>query len=127
VRTSWAKNKPIEGPGGDKTTAPGWVRIHNLPRFVYFNHAIHVNKGVGCSTCHGDVQNMPLMHQYASLQMEWCLKCHRAPEEILRPRSEIFNMDWSPPPDQKKQGMDLAALYHVAPSEHLTTCYVCHR
>lgn len=127
VRTSWQLDRPIAGPGGDKTTAAGWVRVHNLPQFVYFNHSIHINKGVGCSTCHGRVQDMPLMFQSATLQMEWCLKCHREPEMTLRPRSEIFNMEWTPVTDQKARGKDLAVLYHVAPAEHLQTCYVCHR
>ncbi len=127
VRTSWQLDRPIAGRGGDKTDAAGWVRVHNLPKIVYFNHSIHVNKGVGCSTCHGEVDKMPLMYQAATLQMEWCLKCHRAPEENLRPRSEIFNMGWKPPADQDKRGKDLIELYHVAPAEHLTTCYVCHR
>ena len=127
VRTSWQSDRPIAGAGGDNTTAAGWVRVHNLPKFVFFNHSIHVNKGVGCSTCHGRVQEMPLMYQSATLQMEWCLTCHREPEMNLRPRSEIFNMEWTPPPDQKERGKELAALYHVAPVEHLQTCYVCHR
>ena len=118
VRTSWQLDRPI---------AAGWVRVHNLPGFVYFNHSIHVNKGVGCSTCHGRVQDMPLMFQSATLQMDWCVKCHRTPQEVLRPRDQIFNMEWTPPPDQEKQGQALATLYHVAPAEHLTTCYVCHR
>jgi hypothetical protein len=127
VRTSWQQDRPIAGPGGDRTSAPGWVRVNNLPGFVYFNHSIHVNKGVGCATCHGEVDKMPLMHQAASLQMEWCLECHRQPERYLRPREEIFNMKWTPPADQEAEGKKLMELYHVAPADHLTTCYVCHR
>ena len=69
----------------------------DLPDFVYFNHSIHINKGVGCNTCHGPVDRMPLMYQYASLQMEWCLDCHRAPEKFLRPRNEVFNMRYEQP------------------------------
>ena len=115
VRQSWAKAEPIP-----------WVRVHNLPDFVYFNHAIHVNKGVGCSTCHGPVDKMPLMYQYASLQMEWCLECHRAPEKYLRPRSEVFNMAYVPPPDQRDLGAKLVENYHVR-KEQLTNCSVCHR
>jgi hypothetical protein len=127
IRTSWALNKPLAGPGGDKTVAPGWVRVHNVPQFVYFNHSIHIAKGVGCSTCHGNVQDMPLVYQAASLQMEWCLQCHREPEKFLRPRSEVFNMEWEPPANQIEEGKRLMDLYKVAPAEHLQTCYVCHR
>ena len=127
VRTSWALNRPITSSSGDKAVDGGWARVHNLPHFVYFNHSIHVNKGVGCSTCHGKVQEMPLMYQSATLQMEWCLKCHRAPEQVLRPREEVFNMEWKAPSDQESKGTELMKLYHVAPAEHLTTCYVCHR
>src|ERR1700716_2209673 len=69
-----------------------WTRVNQLPDFVYFNHSIHVNKGVGCNTCHGPVDQMPLMYQQESLQMAWCLECHRAPEKNLRPRDQVFNM-----------------------------------
>jgi hypothetical protein len=127
IRTSWATNYPISGPGGDLKSSEGWVRIHNLPDFVYFNHSIHVNKGVGCSTCHGHVETMPLMLQAANLQMEWCLKCHREPTQFLRPRDKIFDMNWEPGPNQAQEGAKLAEEYHVAPVQHLQTCYVCHR
>jgi hypothetical protein len=127
VRTSWQLDKPIGGPGSDKTVAPGWVRVHNVPHFVYFDHSIHVNKGIGCSTCHGRIQDMPLVHQAASLQMEWCLNCHREPEQFVRPRGEIFNMEWTPPKNQTEMGMKLLDEYHIAPAGHLQTCYVCHR
>jgi ferredoxin len=127
IRDSWQTNQPIGGYGGDRQDAAGWVRVHHLPDFVYFNHSIHVNKGVGCSTCHGRVDEMPLMYQHASLQMEWCLDCHRDPAKNLRPRDQIFNMGWEPPADQDIKGKELAELYHVAPVEHLQTCYVCHR
>jgi hypothetical protein len=127
IRDSWQTNQPIRGYGGDRQDAAGWVRVHHLPDFVYFNHSIHVNKGVGCSTCHGRVDEMPLMYQNASLQMEWCLDCHRDPNKNLRPRDQIFNMEWEPPADQAEKGKKLAELYHVAPLEHLQTCYVCHR
>ena len=122
VRVSWQTNQPIRG-----VTGLGWTRVHNLPGFVYFNHSIHVNKGVGCSTCHGKVDEMPLMWQAATLQMQWCLDCHRKPEEILRERDKVFDMTWAPPSDQAERGKKLAELYHVAKPEHLTTCYVCHR
>src|SRR5215467_7931586 len=74
-----------------------WTRVNQLPDFVFFNHSIHVAKGVGCNTCHGPVDQMPLMYQYASLQMEWCLDCHRDPGKNLRPRDQVFNMRYQPP------------------------------
>src|SRR6202453_3914691 len=74
-----------------------WTRVNQLPDFVYFNHSIHVTKGVGCNDCHGPVDQMPLMYQQASLQMEWCLNCHRAPEKFLRPREQVFNMRYQQP------------------------------
>jgi hypothetical protein len=127
VRTSWQLNKPIGGPGSDRISAPGWVRVHNVPHFVYFNHSIHVNKGIGCSTCHGRVDEMPLLRQEASLQMEWCLNCHRNPEQFVRPRDKIFDMEWTPPKNQDELGRELMKEYHIAPASHLQTCYVCHR
>jgi len=83
VRKSWRDEIPIH-----------WTRVHNLPDFVYFPHDIHVNKGVGCATCHGRVDQMPLMFQHASLQMNWCLDCHWNPEKYLRPRDQVFNMNY---------------------------------
>jgi hypothetical protein len=104
-----------------------WTRVHNLPDFVYFNHAIHVKKGVGCSTCHGPVDRMPLMRQERSLQMEWCLGCHRQPEQFLRPRTEIFNMSWRPDGDQAARGQTLAKEYNIKSVALLTSCSTCHR
>jgi ferredoxin len=123
VRESWRTNQPIK----DEFGQAGWTRVHVLPGFVYFNHSIHVNKGIGCSTCHGKVDEMPLMYQTASLQMEWCLDCHRAPQKNLRPRDKIFDMNWISPPDQEQAGRKLMEEYHVGSTEHLTRCYVCHR
>lgn len=80
VRDSFAKGKPLQ-----------WTRVHDLPDFVYFNHSIHIAKGVGCESCHGRVDEMPLMRRAASLHMEWCVKCHRHPERNVRPRDEIFH------------------------------------
>src|SRR5881394_3502573 len=74
-----------------------WTRVHDLPDFVYFNHSIHINKGVGCFSCHGQVDEMPLMYEENTLQMEWCLDCHREPERFLRPRNEVFNMKYHQP------------------------------
>src|SRR6478736_4664390 len=78
-----------------------WTRVNDLPDFVYFDHSIHINKGVGCNTCHGPVDRMPLMFNYASLQMEWCLDCHRAPEKNLRPLDQVFNMRYEEPSSAK--------------------------
>ncbi len=90
VRHSWATGESIN-----------WIRIHDLPDYVYFNHEIHVNKGIGCASCHGRVDEMPLMYQQNSLQMEWCLNCHRNPTNNLRPTAEIYNMAWSGPSSDK--------------------------
>jgi hypothetical protein len=117
-----------------------WNRVNDLPDFVYFNHSIHVNKGVGCSTCHGPVDRMPLMYNYASLQMEWCLECHRAPEKHLRSREQVFNMRYQPPSssnhltldgkdytDQIALGTDLAKKYKLRTVADITSCSTCHR
>jgi len=116
IRESFRTGKPIE-----------WTRVHKLPEFVYFNHSIHVNKGVGCASCHGQVNLMPLVRQVASLQMEWCLDCHRHPERALRPREQVFNMHWQPPADQLEQGRRLAREYNIRSVEELTSCSTCHR
>ena len=101
-----------------------WTRVHDLPDFVYFNHSIHVKKGVGCETCHGRVDEMPLMYQKNSLQMEWCIECHRAPEQFVRPRGEIFTMGYRPPVAQAVLGPELVREYAI---QSLTTCSTCHR
>ena len=75
--------------------------MHDLPDFVYFSHEIHVNKGLGCSTCHGRVDQMPLMYAENTLQMEWCLDCHRNPAKNLRPTSQIYNMAWEAPAEER--------------------------
>jgi hypothetical protein len=90
VRQSWATGASIQ-----------WIRVHDLPDYVYFNHSIHVNKGIGCASCHGRVDEMPLMYQQNTLQMEWCLNCHRNPGVNLRPTSEIYNMAWAGPSSDK--------------------------
>jgi len=117
-----------------------WTRVNDLPDFVYFNHSIHVNKGVGCNTCHGPVDRMPLMFNYASLQMEWCLECHRAPEKHLRPRDQVFNMEYKEPSsaspvtvdgkyytDQLSLGADLVKKYKLRTVADITSCSTCHR
>ena len=90
VRQSWATGASLK-----------WVKVHDLPDYVYFNHAIHVNKGIGCASCHGRVDEMPIMYMENSLQMEWCLNCHRNPVRSLRPTSEIYSMAWSGPTSEK--------------------------
>jgi hypothetical protein len=113
VRASFRSGQPLV-----------WTRVNDLPDFVYFNHSIHVKKGVGCVTCHGRVDQMPLMWQAASLQMEWCLGCHRAPEHFVRPRQQVFSMDWEPSTYQDALGKQLVQEYHIASR---TSCSVCHR
>jgi hypothetical protein len=104
-----------------------WIRVNDLPDFVYFNHSIHVAKGVGCDTCHGRVDEMPLMSQYASLQMEWCIDCHRAPERHLRPRDQVYNMNYEQPANQNELGLQLKQQYRVRDAFTLTNCTICHR
>jgi hypothetical protein len=114
--------------------------VNDLPNFVYFDHSIHINKGVGCDTCHGPVDRMPLMFNYASLQMEWCLECHRAPEKNLRPRDQVFNMRYEQPSsdkpvvldgkvytDQLSLGTDLVRKYNLRTVTDITNCSTCHR
>jgi hypothetical protein len=115
VRASWRENAPLH-----------WRRVHDLPDFVYFNHAIHVRKGIGCSTCHGQVDAMPMMHKTQALFMQWCLECHRAPEKFIRPRSEIFNMDWQPATLTAEQRAQLAEEYGLR-KKGTTDCSTCHR
>jgi hypothetical protein len=101
-----------------------WNRVHNLPDFVYFNHSIHVNKGVGCVTCHGRVDQMAAVQQAEPLTMGWCLDCHRDPSAFLRPREQITNMAWLPPKDAATLGKQLATQYDV---HSRTSCTTCHR
>jgi hypothetical protein len=116
VRESLAKNQPLV-----------WNRVHNLPDFVYFNHSIHIQKGVGCVSCHGRVDKMPLMWKAEPMTMEWCLNCHRNPEQHLRDRQYIFNMEYAlPEREQLKRGRELVAENHI-PVDRLLNCSVCHR
>src|SRR6266545_6745642 len=122
----WANSpflEPVRASFRDEK-ALHWIRVHDLPDFVYFNHSIHVKKGMGCETCHGRVDQMPLMQQVNSLQMEWCLNCHRNPEQFVRPRSEIFTMGYRPVVAQAELGPQLVKEYQIQPS---TTCSTCHR
>lgn len=101
-----------------------WTRVHDLPDFVYFNHSVHVHNGIGCSACHGRVDKMPLTWQAESLRMEWCLNCHRHPEQYVRPRDRVFDMSYQPPPDQIALGTRLVKEYHI---QSLISCSTCHR
>jgi cytochrome c7-like protein len=101
-----------------------WTRVHNLPGFVYFDHSIHIHKGIGCSTCHGRVDKMPLTWRENTLYMAWCLECHRAPERFVRPRESVFAMDYQPPVDQIALGEKLVEEYKI---QKLTSCSTCHR
>ncbi|MCB1742714.1 MAG: cytochrome c3 family protein [Gammaproteobacteria bacterium] len=103
-----------------------WNRVHRLPDHVYFDHAVHVHNGIGCSTCHGDVQQMPLIRQVAPLTMSWCLDCHRDPRPYLRPSEAVFDMTWTAPEDQPRRGDELLARYAIDP-ESLVDCSRCHR
>lgn len=116
IRDSFQKNQPLT-----------WIRVNTLPDFVYFNHKIHVHQGVGCATCHGRVDQMPLMRQAQPLTMGWCLSCHRAPEKFLRPRDQVFNMAYEAPPNQIELGLRLKREYNVSSVAHLTSCSTCHR
>lgn len=121
----WADSPMLEPVRSSLRTGQAlrWTRVYDLPDFVYFDHSIHVKKGVGCVTCHGQVDAMPLMWQTHSLHMEWCLECHRAPERFVRPRSQVFNMTWEPPV-RDNVGQQLVHDYHI---QKLTNCSICHR
>jgi hypothetical protein len=126
VRNSYRDNEPLH-----------WHRIYNLPGFVYFDHSIHVNKGVGCASCHGRIDEMPFTYQIPSLLMEWCLDCHRDPAKHLRPREFVFDMKWQPsdvidektgrPETQESLGPKLVERYKVKDPHDITSCSVCHR
>lgn len=116
VRASYRENKPIE-----------WERVHDLPEYTYFNHSIHIAKGVGCSTCHGQIDNMPAVYQANTLQMEWCLACHREPEKFIRPKSEIYNSNWQDGDLGTEERLSLKEQYKIRSKEVITTCSTCHR
>jgi hypothetical protein len=113
VRDSYQTNESIR-----------WTKVNDLPDYVYFNHSIHIKKGVGCETCHGRVDTMPLMYQEASLQMRWCLDCHRNPEKYVRPRELVTKMGYEPSEPQEVIGARLVKEYNI---QKLETCWTCHR
>jgi hypothetical protein len=116
VRQSYRDNRSI-----------AWQRVYNTPGFVYFDHSIHVQKGIGCSSCHGQINEMPFTYQVPTLLMKWCLDCHRDPAKNVRPRDKVFDMHYQAPADQASLGSQLVAEYHIRPPEQLTSCTVCHR
>ena len=139
IRASYRDNVPMQ-----------WTRVHDLPDYVYFNHSVHIAKGIGCDSCHGKVNRMPLMLQNASLQMQWCLDCHRNPVQNVRPREEVFNLDWDPSdraslakylravvpekpgrPDGRRPAADVARMQPNLAKDYdlhsLTSCSTCHR
>ena len=116
VRNSLRDNEPIK-----------WNRVHNLPEYAYFNHSVHLNKGVGCASCHGRIDLMPLVSKAAPMTMSWCLECHREPEKNLRPKEEIFNMKWAAASESEQLalGRELVKKNHV-PVYRLSDCSTCH-
>ena len=103
-----------------------WNRVSFLPDYVYFNHSIHIHKGVGCVTCHGEIDRMAITMKAHTLRMNWCLNCHRDPAKFIQPRNTVFDPSWTPPPNQLAMGARLVKAYHIHP-QHLTSCYTCHR
>jgi hypothetical protein len=115
VRASFRENKPIQ-----------WERVHDLPEYAYFNHSIHVAKGIGCSSCHGDVANMASVYKENTLQMEWCLSCHKNPEQFVRPKSEIYNTAYQDNLSAEEKA-ELAKGYQIRNRGLMTSCSMCHR
>lgn len=112
VRRSFETGEPIE-----------WVKVHDLPDFVYFNHAGHIQSGVGCVSCHGRVDRMEVVQQDAPLNMGWCLECHRDPDPNLRPTDAVTVMDWKPAGDARELGAQLRREHGIDPSTDCTTCH----
>ncbi|MBW3621804.1 MAG: cytochrome c family protein [Armatimonadetes bacterium] len=116
VRQSWATGQPIV-----------WQRVNDQPDFVFFNHSIHLKKGVSCVTCHGRVDQMPVIWKDKTMSMAWCVDCHRNPEKHIRPREFVYDMGWQPNMDQVKMGLQLIKEYDILPAQQLTNCSICHR
>lgn len=115
--------EPVRASYRDDTSIP-WARVHDLPDFAYFDHSIHVAKGVGCATCHGPVDQMPLVWREKTLNMEWCLDCHRHPEKYVRPLDAVFDMDYRPETTQEEVGRRLLEEHQI---QVRTNCSACHR
>ncbi len=116
VRASYASDRSLE-----------WTRVNAVPDFVYFNHSIHVNKDIGCTTCHGPIGEMPITWRANTLYMRWCIECHRHPERYVRRREDVFRADYKPPADQLDLGRKLVKEYKIQSAEVMTDCYTCHR
>ena len=116
VRTSYSTDKSLE-----------WTRVNAVPDFVYFDHSIHVNKGIGCTTCHGPIGEMPLTYRANTLYMRWCIDCHKHPERHVRRREDVFKADYVEPPDQLALGRRLVKEYKIKEPKQITDCYTCNR
>lgn len=116
VRESYATGMPIE-----------WIKVHDLADYAYFNHSTHINRGIGCVSCHGRVDKMEKVYQVNTLSMAWCLDCHRAPEKHLRPLDRITDMDWMPSEGQEVMGMRLKQEYNIRGAQYMMNCSICHR
>jgi hypothetical protein len=116
VRESFRTGRPIQ-----------WERVHDLPDFAYFNHSIHVKKGIGCVSCHGKVDEMPLTWKENTLTMAWCIDCHRNPSKHIRPREYVYDLNWKPQEKQADLGKRLVEEYHVLGAFQMTNCSTCHR
>jgi len=116
VRLSYQTDKSLE-----------WTRVNALPEFAYFDHSIHIHKGVGCTTCHGPIGEMPLTWRANTLYMRWCIDCHKHPERYVRLREDVFKADYEPPQDQLALGRRLVKEYKIKDARQLTDCYTCHR
>ena len=116
VRLSYQTDKSLE-----------WTRVNALPDFAYFDHSIHIQKGVGCTTCHGPVGDMPLTWRANTLYMRWCIDCHKHPERYVRRREDVFEADYKAPKDQLALGRRLVKEYNIKDARQLTDCYTCHR
>ena len=116
VRESLATGTPIE-----------WQRVGRLPEYVYFDHSVHVDNGIGCSSCHGDMDHMQMTYQPHAFSMDFCVSCHRNPQNFLRPKDEVLDMRWAPAEDQRKLGRELMTKYHIESGALLTSCSTCHR
>jgi hypothetical protein len=123
IRTTSPKLLPVRESYATGLPIP-WVRVHDLPDYVYFNHSAHVRRGVGCVECHGRVDTMEVVTQVHRLSMGWCLDCHRRPEPHLRPPDMVTKMDWVPPGDPETYGRQLRQANNINPS---TQCWTCHR
>ena len=116
VRESYRTDRSLE-----------WARVNSLPGFAYFNHSIHIYKGIGCTTCHGQIGEMPITWRDQTLYMRWCIDCHKHPEQKVRPRARVFDAVYTPPPDQIEMGRRLVKEYRILDATRLTSCETCHR